>query len=357
MPELDKTRTFFDPITLEDIDIHDESAVFYLLVLPNNAGFKVVGSTQNLNSPESRFDPETRIKECWLVNRETLNHADMSILFPDDKLRSEPFKTLEALNAAFRFTPRFDPTQPHETIKKHTFGPGVAHGTHRHDRRRARLERGLGARPTPALVGDSVRMFDPRTNTYTRVYQNRSTRPQPRRQQASMQEDGLNYWQREALRELASHGLTEAMLLTRHDHGHTFYSKHSDALTTLVTARHFTVPQALAEIEGLTHHQAEGIKNGLTRSDVINLTNYWHIHALKELAPQGLTAHMLLTHNDYEFFPAHSYALINLITERHFTVPEALAEIEGLTNRQAKQIRQGLTRDEVMNPDAPRPGF
>lgn len=220
MPKLDKTRTFLDPITLEDIDIHDESAVFYLLVLPNNAGFKFVGSTQNLNSPQSRFDPEI------------LNHADMSVLFPDDKLRSEPFKTLDALNAALRLTPPFDPMQPHEAIKKHTFGPDLPERNHRRNTRR--IEQ------------------------------------QPRRQQPSSQESRLNIWQTRALNILDSYGLTEEMLLTHQSHGHSFENNHTFALIKLVTVCHFSVPEALAEIEGLTNEQAQQINEGSTRDDVIN---------------------------------------------------------------------------------------
>lgn len=114
--------TFYDSVELEDVDIDDLRASFYLLVLPKNAGYKLCGTIQNLNSPQMKFDPETKIKQYWLISREQVKNADASILFPEGKLRTCPFKTLEELKTIFQFTPPFNPKKADNVIKKNCFG-------------------------------------------------------------------------------------------------------------------------------------------------------------------------------------------------------------------------------------------
>lgn len=101
--------TFYDPIELEDIDIDDATAKFYLIKLPNEAGFKFCATTQNLDSPQMKYDPITRIKEYWPITREQLTQGDFTLLFPDGTIRTEPFKNADDLNRAFHFDPPFDP--------------------------------------------------------------------------------------------------------------------------------------------------------------------------------------------------------------------------------------------------------
>jgi hypothetical protein len=161
-----------------------------------------------------------------------------------------------------------------------------------------------------------------------------------------------NFWHASALNELTSHGLTANMLLTRNESGHAFDDHHAWALMNLVKERHFTVTQALEEIDGLSSAQAGGIKEGLTRDDVINLTNLWHVNALTKLASHGLSADMLLMRNEngHEFNANHAYALMNLVEKRHFTVTQALEEIDGLNSDQACGIyEEGLTRNDVID--------
>ncbi len=120
--------TYFDPIELEDIDINDNTVSFYLISLPGNAGFKFCATTRNLNDPQFKFDPETKINQYWPISRDQLRHADFAILFPEDhsdrerkqKMRTAPFKTLVDLNQAFNFNPPFNPNTP-----KMTFGPNI----------------------------------------------------------------------------------------------------------------------------------------------------------------------------------------------------------------------------------------
>ena len=160
-----------------------------------------------------------------------------------------------------------------------------------------------------------------------------------------------NFSHMKALAWLASHGLTAEMLLTRNDNGHVFTWHYAWALRNLVEERHFTVVQALKEIDGLNADQVRGINEGLTRDDVINLTNVWHISVLTKLASHGLTAEMLLTHNDngHEFNEQHARALMNLVKDRNFTVIQALEEIDGLNSDEAIDINEGLTRGDVIH--------
>ena len=79
---------FYDPIEMNDIDIDDNAARFYLISLPN-AGFKLCATTQNLDSPHmSGGDPETRIKKYWPIARDQINQANLAVLFPEGRLRS-----------------------------------------------------------------------------------------------------------------------------------------------------------------------------------------------------------------------------------------------------------------------------
>jgi len=114
---------FYDPIEMEDIDITNNLAKFYLISLPNNARFKLCATTQNLDSPQmSGGDPETRITTYWPITREQLNHANLAVLFPNDRLRAAPLN-LQELNAAFNFAPPFNP----DTTPSNQFGPPQHH--------------------------------------------------------------------------------------------------------------------------------------------------------------------------------------------------------------------------------------
>lgn len=109
--------TFYDPIELENIDINDNAASFYLINLQNNAGFKFCATTQNLGSSIlAGGDPVTRIKEYWPITRDQLNQANLAVLFPNDDLRAAPL-SLQELNEVFHFNPPFNPATP-----KMTFG-------------------------------------------------------------------------------------------------------------------------------------------------------------------------------------------------------------------------------------------
>jgi ankyrin repeat protein len=83
------------------------------------------------------------------------------------------------------------------------------------------------------------------------------------------EEKELNFWHKDALKELKKYGLTADMLLNRNENGHEFDSEHSWALCKLVLERHATIQEALAMIDGLNNKQAEGIKKGLTREPVV----------------------------------------------------------------------------------------
>lgn len=99
--------TFFDPVILDDIDIHNQEANFYIIQIDGTAGhqkYKVCGTVCDLNSPRMLFDPVTKIQTYWLITREQLNHANLSILFPNDKLRDEPLLITE-LDEAFKYDP------------------------------------------------------------------------------------------------------------------------------------------------------------------------------------------------------------------------------------------------------------
>jgi hypothetical protein len=159
-----------------------------------------------------------------------------------------------------------------------------------------------------------------------------------------------NCWHRETLRELAQKGLTEQMLLNRNDGGHEFVEHHCYALIALAIQRGFSVQEALKEIEELTNQQAKGIEYGLCRADVISLTNFWHISALISLKGKGLTAQILLDRNDggHEFGECHYEALITLVSQREFSVQEALKEIEELNWRQATRICNGEARASIL---------
>ena len=66
---------YFDPIEIEDIDIDDQLVKFYLISLPNNAGFKLCATTQNLDSKQMKGgDPETRITNYWPTRNVKFNY-------------------------------------------------------------------------------------------------------------------------------------------------------------------------------------------------------------------------------------------------------------------------------------------
>jgi Type IV secretion-system coupling protein DNA-binding domain len=82
------------------------------------------------------------------------------------------------------------------------------------------------------------------------------------------------------------------MLLNRNENRHEFNENHCLALRNLVNYRNFSINDALAEIDGLSRNQAGGINEGLSRNDVIHLSNFWHIAALIKL--KNLNSKLLL---------------------------------------------------------------
>jgi hypothetical protein len=159
-----------------------------------------------------------------------------------------------------------------------------------------------------------------------------------------------NFWHITTLTALKKKGLTAQMLLNRNENGHAFNEHHSWALRNLVADRNFSIVNALAEIDGLSKSQAEGIKEGLSRSDVLPLSNFWHLAALTELKKKGLTAQMLLNRNEngHAFNVHHCWALLNLVKKRDFSIDDALAQIDGLSQQQAERIEEGETREQVL---------
>lgn len=117
--------TFFDAVALDDIDINDDAANFYLIQTDKTPGaerYKVCATTQDLSSPEMKFDPVTKIKEYWPITCDQLKRADLSLLFPspDDKLRNEPLAITE-LDTVFRY----DPKIPVDQNKAFHFNPKI----------------------------------------------------------------------------------------------------------------------------------------------------------------------------------------------------------------------------------------
>lgn len=149
-----------------------------------------------------------------------------------------------------------------------------------------------------------------------------------------------NTWHIYALSALKSFGLTAEMLLNRKDGGYEFDGDYYGALTSLVQYRDFTVSQALKEIEKISPNQTYFIGERMSRDDVIQLSNFWHMSALEKLKEYGLTPEMLLNRKDggHEFDESHSDALIKLVKERGFTINQALTEIEGLSSDDAFRI-------------------
>ncbi|MDA8561490.1 hypothetical protein N9L02_00055 [Gammaproteobacteria bacterium] len=142
------------------------------------------------------------------------------------------------------------------------------------------------------------------------------------------------------LQNLKYFGLTSEMLLNRNENGHDFSSSHRLALQRLVIEKNYTIRNALLQIDGLSSTQAEGIKNGLQRRDVINLNNYWHISSLQNLKTYGLTASMLLNRNTngHEFNSSHCWALEKLFFEKELTITDSLSFIDGLSQDEASNI-------------------
>src|SRR5439155_15791915 len=108
----------------------------------------------------------------------------------------------------------------------------------------------------------------------------------------------LNFWQKATLEDLQAKGLTATMLWERYgngeEQGHEFNDNHWCALRDLVLNKGLSIDDAFTMIAGLSSAQVGGIKNGLTREDVIHLHNFWQIAALEALKASGLTPKMLL---------------------------------------------------------------
>jgi Ankyrin repeats (3 copies) len=166
----------------------------------------------------------------------------------------------------------------------------------------------------------------------------------------SVNERELNEWEKKALEELQSRGLTAPMLLSRHDGGYEFGEKHYFALEHLVNKRGISIQNALNRIEGLSSGQVKGIEEGLSRGEVLQFNNFWHIGALSHLKKNGLTAQMLLSRHDggHEFSVNHFLALMRLVYRSRFSIQNALDQIEGLSSDQAAGIEEGLSRGEVL---------
>lgn len=129
-----KMPTFYDPIELEDIDVDDNTAHFYIIKVGENS-YKFCATTQNLNSPEMRGgDPETRVRFYWPITREQLNQANFAVLFPNDKMRTSTM-TSDVLQNIFHFNPleqddrifghnlEYDSSQPMSSITWQTRPP------------------------------------------------------------------------------------------------------------------------------------------------------------------------------------------------------------------------------------------
>ena len=95
--------TFYESVELENVDIHDDRAKFYLVSSKDR--FKLCATIQDMDA--LKYDPETRATEYWPITREQIKQADQAALFPDDVMRSEPF-TLEEFKTIFRFDESFN---------------------------------------------------------------------------------------------------------------------------------------------------------------------------------------------------------------------------------------------------------
>jgi hypothetical protein len=138
--------TFYDPIEMDDIDIDDSAANFYIIKVEEN-NYKFCATTQNLNAPEMRRgDPETRVRFYWPITREQLNQANIAVLFPNDKIRTSTI-TAEALQEIFHFNPveqdnrvfghhlEYTPGQPTSSITWQTRPPQTINGVRIHMQR------------------------------------------------------------------------------------------------------------------------------------------------------------------------------------------------------------------------------
>ena len=149
----------------------------------------------------------------------------------------------------------------------------------------------------------------------------------------------------EALGLLKDKGLT-----LQHLQGKEWFSNryHVKALEKLMVDRNMSADDAMAEIDQLTTEQAHGIAKGLTRQETLALDNFNHKRALARLKSHGLTLQHL---QGKEWFNSYSHqnALENLIVDRNMSADDAMAEIDQLTEWQAKGIYDnGLTRQETV---------
>ncbi len=159
-----------------------------------------------------------------------------------------------------------------------------------------------------------------------------------------------NFWHIDSLVKFKKYGLTPDLLL-QHTHTDTFEECHSSALAHLIEKRFFSPLNALLEIAYLTPDQVQGIANGLKREDVILLSNIWHISSMIKLKRYGLTSDLLLHRNSngHEFDFNHERALFTLTTVYKFSIKEALAEIEGLSSSEVKQIESECLSDDFIH--------
>jgi hypothetical protein len=312
------TIKYDDPISTDEIDF-DENTTVYVVSCRDRYSIRAVSCSLGQLSK----DPTTGADVYWLLNAQNLIDKIEAhpIIFPDGKLTSTTL-TAEQITTCTGL----DIT----TTRSSTFNTQLG-----------RQFVGNWAADTTQAWGNetsSPTFFSPASHPH-------SIAPHP----------SLTHSQDNALRELQPHGLTAEMLLNLIIQGQEFDHEHCHALEKLVTDRHFTIANALAEINGLSSDQAMGIKNGLTRSDVLTLNNYHHIAALAALKPKGLTIEMLLNLNTHgqEFDHNHSWSLQILVEDRHFTIENALAEINGLSNDKVWAIHAGLTRSEALTLNNP----
>jgi len=115
-----------------------------------------------------------------------------------------------------------------------------------------------------------------------------------------------------------------------------------------------------AAIELALQPEPNGILNQFLRIPTRNIAqpmaralNFWENNAFRNLGTYGLTAEILLNRNTngHEFNEHHYFSLRNLVTNRGFTIQQAIAEIDGLSSQQAGGIEEGLTREDVIRLD------
>lgn len=124
---------------------------------------------------------------------------------------------------------------------------------------------------------------------------------------------------------------------------------HRAALETLVEIETMPIDMAIAEIDQLNDCQSEGISNGLSRAEVLPLTET-QIEILTIFKSKGITVQHLQGKNWLTF--VHSLALSRLLKlQPPMSADNAMAEIDKLTPEQARRIFNGETRKKIFDPN------